>query len=121
MKANKIEGIHTFTSTQAIEILERTTHQRPVSTIRVQIIAGDLKAGRWKLNGESIVLSWNDEGEIIVLDGQHRLWACAEADMPLKSYVSFVEDRGVFDTFDQGGVRSGADVASVLLETRFRS
>lgn len=45
----------------------------------------DMKAGKWELNGETI--KWDTDGNLV--DGQNRLMACIEADVPFKSVVAY--------------------------------
>jgi hypothetical protein len=40
--------------------------------------ARDMKAGKWRRNGETVKIAWDDT----IPDGQHRLYACMEAKVP---------------------------------------
>jgi hypothetical protein len=64
-----------------------------------------MRAGRWKLNGESVIFDSADR----LLDGQHRLWACIESQRPFETVVVFGADPEAFTTIDQGRHRSPAD------------
>ena len=59
-------------------------------------IAADIQAGRWRLNGETIVVS--DAG--ILNDGQHRLRACVKAGRSIQTFVSFGVERSSRTTID---------------------
>lgn len=51
------------------------------SNLRRLII--DIKAGKWRVTGETIIFD-NDD---YLIDGQHRLLACMESNIPIQSYV----------------------------------
>jgi hypothetical protein len=83
-------------------------NNRPLSHGRVMAYAADMKAGDWKLNGEPLIF-----GKTRMIDGQHRLYACVEADVPFDSLVVEGVSDDVFDTVDTGKQRSGSDVLSI--------
>ncbi len=95
------------------KILEATEHQRPVNNAVVNTYATVMKAGGWKVNGESIILGKNGNGKLAVIDGQHRLWAALEANVPLESLVVEVDDASVFDTIDTGRARTTGDIVGI--------
>lgn len=59
----------------AQELLSINESNRPISWVTVERFADDMKAGRWVLNGEAIVVS--DDGRLNT--GQHRCLACVKA------------------------------------------
>jgi hypothetical protein len=61
-----------------IEVSNRHVNQR-----HVDLLADDMKKGRWVENGVGIVL--DEEGYLI--DGQHRLWAVATSGVTIRSLV----------------------------------
>lgn len=95
----------------ATTMLERNTLNRALSDLHVQRLAAEMKAGHWKLNGDTIRFS----GDRLV-DGQHRLWAIIESGCTIEVLVVEGLDDGVFDTIDIGKGRSHADTLSVLDE-----
>lgn len=98
-------SIETITPEKAREYLAHNTHNRNVRPHRVANYAADMRAGSWLLNGEGI--KFNTRGEID--DGQHRLLAIIEADVPVQMLVV----RGVENaqhTMDTGLNRQFSDV-----------
>jgi len=106
-----------YLATITPEIAERwleynNIHNRPLQNKCVYNLAKEMKEGRWVVNGDTIRFSKNRT----LLDGQHRLWACIEANVPFQSYVICGLDMDVFDTLDSGKRRTGADVLSIYGE-----
>ena len=88
--------------------LETTnTRNRPIAEMHWMKIWLDIVEGRWKYNGESISFGTNGT----LLNGQHRLKACAESDMPIDTDVIFGLDPDVMSTIDIGKVRTAANIA----------
>lgn len=72
------------TPTLATNWLENAnTRNRPVSDAVVRRYARDMKAGNWQLSHQGI--AFDPHG--VLLDGQQRLWAVVEADVPVEMYV----------------------------------
>src|SRR4051812_40935726 len=98
--------VTTITPALAQEWLKLNTKNRVLRPHRVSTFARDMKMGRWMLNGEAITFS--DLGRL--LNGQHRLHACVEANRSFETVVM----RGVpdksFPTIDTGGKRTAGDV-----------
>ena len=108
----------------ACELLEANRFNRPLSQLLVNRIAAQIRAGKWRYNGDTIKVSTT----LDVLDGQHRLWAITEAKRPVETLVVFGIDREAFDTIDtlrkyrgaadtvalEGAVRHRAIVAAAL-------
>ena len=63
---------------------QNTNNYRRMNRNKVSIYARDMKNGSWQTNGEAI--KFNKRGELV--DGQHRLKAIMEADVPVKMLVS---------------------------------
>jgi hypothetical protein len=102
-KVVKVTPVH------AAHLLEKNTRNREVSQGTVDKYARDMKAGRWKLNGETIKFDWNGE----LRDGQHRLWAVLQADEPVDLEFAENLDPAVMDTIDTGRARSFGDVLRI--------
>lgn len=67
----------------------------------------DMKEGRWKPNtAEMIKLSKTG----VILDGQHRLLAVIDANVPIYFHVATGLDDDIFDVLDTGSVRSAGDI-----------
>jgi hypothetical protein len=67
----------------------------------------DIVEGRWKYNGEPI--SFGNNGAL--LNGQHRLRACAEGDVAIDTDVIFGLDPAAMETIDIGRARTAANIA----------
>jgi hypothetical protein len=59
--------------------LARNTCNRPLRNRRVEEFARDMVNGHWVPNGETIKFAIGPDGEEVLVDGQHRLWAVVEA------------------------------------------
>lgn len=91
---------------RAMELLENGRPNRPLSEHEVQRLRAEMDAGRWWLNGQSLI--FNEAGQMI--DGQHRCWAVVRHGKPVEmSFVTGVRD-GAFATIDTGRVRGIADL-----------
>lgn len=87
----------------AIELLEGNTHNRDLKQGHVERLAQIMRLGQWELNGESIKINGTN-----ILDGQHRLWACVEADVAFTTLVIRGLKKHVQKTIDTGMIRTGA-------------
>jgi hypothetical protein len=85
--------------------LEGNTHNRPVRDAHVDALARDMRAGRWRMTGDSIKFS--QDGTL--LDGQHRLWAVVVADCTVPLLVVRGLHPDAQDYVDIGTRRSVAD------------
>lgn len=98
----------TISPSKAEKMLEMNINNRPVSERHVDFLAGEIKAGNWKLNGESIKV-----GRDRIIDGQHRLYAIIRANKAIKTLVSTGLADDVFDTVDTGRNRTGSDILAL--------
>lgn len=109
-----------ITPETALKILERwftcagDFNNRYVTPYHVHAMANQIADGEFLFNGHSIVIS--DRGA--VLDGQHRLLACIEANRPI--HVVLVRDvpEHTWATLDSGLVRTGT---MVLATAKFKN
>lgn len=103
----------TVTPDLAQKWLERTTNDkarnRHVNQGRVEEYVATIKAGKWRCNGEAIIL----DADGYVLDGQHRLWAVFYAERPIEVMVVEGVDRDTFATIDTGANRTMANVLQI--------
>jgi hypothetical protein len=91
---------------QAAKLLETVTVNRPVSQRTVDRYVADMKAGKWRMTGEPIIIS--ESGHL--LDGQHRLWAIVQADVEVELAVaSGVADEAIW-SIDMGRSRTASQV-----------
>ncbi|HUT56719.1 MAG TPA: hypothetical protein VNA25_02465 [Phycisphaerae bacterium] len=90
----------------ALAVLEGVNRiNRKLRQWKVDTIARDLCAGRWRYNGAAI--RFDTQGRL--LDGQHRLWACVEANRPITTAVAFNLARQAGINIDTAMPRNGAD------------
>lgn len=75
------------TPTLAASWLEKNENNRPINWNYVAQLARDMKAGRFACTHQGI--AFDTEGRLI--DGQHRLWAVLEADVPVRIRVFYNE------------------------------
>ena len=99
----------TVTPDMALEMLEKNTMNRNIDEKRVRQYAKDMKGGRWQMNGTTIVFS--DDGTL--LDGQHRLWAVVEADIPIQLLIVYNADKDSIVTLDIGKGRSACNILQI--------
>ena len=96
----------TITPAMAAHWLENgNTRNRPISDAVVSRYARDMKAGRWQLSHQG--LAFDAHG--VLLDGQQRLWAVVEADVPVEMYVWFNLSADTLMIIDGGRSRSLVD------------
>lgn len=93
------------TPQQATRWLEGNVANRLLRDHKVAEYARDMKAGRWRLTHEPIAFS--NTGALI--NGQHRLWAVIEADVPVKFTVAYNVPDDARGVIDSGLIRTDAD------------
>lgn len=94
-------------------MLKSNTRNRPIRLDAVKRYAGQMKAGEWKLTGETIKVGSDNS----LLDGQHRLLACIEAGEPFEAYIVSGLSPDVFDVIDVGIPRRASDALHIMGET----
>ncbi len=105
-----------ITPQKATEYLNTNTRNRAITRSRVEKYKKCMAQGRWVLNGQTIV--FDEHGNLI--DGQHRLIACAESGHPFITAVfRGVTDPRAFATTDTGKARNANDIASYVNEGRY--
>lgn len=107
------------TPQMAKEWLERANSHgfnRRLKRRAVERYAADMRAGRWQLNGEPIIFGDAGGGDVLLLDGQHRLHAVVRAGVTVAMAVTRGVDVDAFLTIDSGVVRGPGDVMSILGE-----
>lgn len=99
-----------ITPTQA-QILLNGNHnkQRSLNHALVSEYARAMLQNRWRINGETIKVASNGD----LIDGQHRLRACVQADVSFESYIITGLDADTFDTIDTGRKRSAGDIIGI--------
>lgn len=86
-----------------------TSKNRPMKPEALRQYIQSMRSGKWRENGESIVI--DDNGNI--LDGQHRLQAVVSSGMSFRFAVIRGVDPDSFDTIDSGVRRTGKDVLTI--------
>ncbi|SDT22055.1 hypothetical protein [Microlunatus soli] len=101
--------VQTITPAKAAELLEANTSNRPLSRSTVQSFAEAMKRGDWKVTHQGVAIDTNG----VLVDGQHRLAAIVEADMPVELTVFTDVPADTFDVLDTGKKRNAADVLAI--------
>lgn len=98
--------VETITPDIAKEMLGTNTNNRNISRQQVELLARTMAQQAWRLNGEAIKFS--NTGRL--LDGQHRLLACVESDVPFRTLVIRGLPEDTQETMDSGKTRTMANV-----------
>lgn len=111
VKQQFLSGISTslerITPETAELYLSFNTKNRTMRVLQVDKIARDIAAGRWALNGSTIVFSQSGK----LLDGQHRLAAIAKAGVPVEMLVVRGAEDSAMQTIDATIPRKAHDIA----------
>lgn len=105
----------TVTPELAEQWLALNTRNRPLRQKIVAKHSATMRRGRWPFNGETLKLSHSipdEEGgddKCLVIDGQHRLAACVEAQKPFETLVVFGLPPEAQETVDIGAKRLFSD------------
>jgi hypothetical protein len=109
-----------ITPERALELHEKNRiNFRPIDKSRVTRLAKEIAAGKWEFTGDTIKI--NPDG--LILDGQHRIEACIQSGIPIKTLIAFnvkasalAIDRGKPRTVGQyianEGIKNANSVAS---------
>lgn len=93
----------------ADDLLAKTNaDNRNIRPKHAQIMARDMASGNYETTGDSI--KFDTDG--LLLDGQHRLKACADSGVTLTTHVVFGLAPKVFDSLDRGARRTASDVVA---------
>lgn len=101
--------IETISPDMARAFLLRNTSNRKIGGRNLEKIKASLLRGEWELNGEAIKIAGNGT----ILDGQHRLIACAETDVSFQTLIVEGVDQSTQHTMDSGKSRTFADVLTL--------
>jgi hypothetical protein len=101
--------VQTITPAKAAEMLEANTTNRPLSRPVVKAFAEAMARGDWMVTHQGIAFDVNG----VLVDGQHRLAAVIEADVPVEMTVFTEVEEGTFDVLDTGKRRTAADVLAI--------
>jgi hypothetical protein len=101
--------VQSITPKKAAELLEANTTNRPLSKPVVRAFAEAMKRGDWLVTHQGIAFDVNG----VLVDGQHRLAAIIEADLPVELTVFTDVAEDTFDVLDTGKRRNAADVLAI--------
>lgn len=100
----------TVTPKEAVIWLDtKNAHNRPISQSTVERYTQEMKAGRWKVNGQPLIFGKSGN----LLNGQHRLKAIIAANKSIETMIVWGVEDSTFDTIDDGNKRSLGDVFAV--------
>lgn len=89
----------------AEELLRRNLRNRPIRERRAMRYRDDMQSGRWRTNGEALVVS--SDGAMI--SGQHRCIAVQGTDLAIPTFISLGVEPDADLTVDQGQPKSASD------------
>jgi hypothetical protein len=101
--------VQTISPQRAGELLGANTSNRPLSKPVVRAFAEAMRRGEWVVTHQGIAFDVNG----VLIDGQHRLAAIVEADLPVEMTVFTEVAEGTFDVLDTGKRRNAADVLAI--------
>ena len=101
--------VQTVTPKKAAEYLQRNTANRPLAKRAVREFAQAMRRGEWLVTHQGV--AFDTTGALV--DGQHRLAAVIEADIPVEMTVFTEVPVGAFDVLDTGKRRNAADVLAI--------
>lgn len=96
----------TITPEMAAEFLKMNTHNRHEDKRSITTYAESMRAGKWMLNGEPIIISNTN----VILDGQNRLYACVKAGVPFETLMVWGITEEAFKTINIGKTRTPGDI-----------
>lgn len=101
--------VEVITPQIAAAYLEGNVLNRNIRQFAVQAYARDMTEGNWQLTGEAIKFS--PDGTL--LDGQHRLWAVIEANLPVQMFVVRGIEPEARKVMDSGMKRPASDMLTL--------
>ena len=102
--------LRNFTPEEAAYVIKNlNTSNRYISPNHVEMLARDMKSGKWRDNGDPV--RFMTDGSLG--DGQHRLAACARANVPITVLVVSGLTKEDMLTVDRGRIRSIGDMLAI--------
>jgi len=98
-----------MTTKTAAELLEANAANRPLSMPVVRALAEAMRRGDWLVMHQGIAFDVNG----VLVDGQRRLAAIIEADLPVEVTVFTEVGAGTFDVLDAGKRCNAAEVLAI--------
>ena len=102
--------IETLTPADAKDLLAANVNNRVLRPDRIAQYAQDMANGDWTLTGEPLIFARDGQ----LLNGQHRLHACIQAEAPFTTAVARDADPAVFQHVDSGLKRTHGDITAQL-------
>lgn len=90
-----------LTPKQASAWLSLNTHNRSTSADQIRQLAASVVDGTWKHTHQGICFASMPDGSLLLVDGQHRLLACARANREIAIEVSLFENVTLRDDIDR--------------------
>lgn len=87
-------------------VAHHNTHNRDLAASTISRYANDMRGGRWGVSHQGVAF----DAERCLIDGQHRLFAIDEADIPVWLWVAVNQPRGTQEFIDQGKPRNALAV-----------
>lgn len=109
--------VETITPDVANLLLRSVRNKAKIDQRTVAAYAQDMESGLWKLNGEPIILSKQEE----LISGRLRLLACQKAGKAFRTLVVRGVDDAHFDTIDALRRRTLADILTIRHEPSGRT
>jgi hypothetical protein len=107
---NSPSVIRTVTPQVAQHIVDKWNKlNRSTVSRKIRQYAEAMKAGQWRLNGETCIFSRKR-----MMNGQNRMYACILAGVPFRTHLVFGVEDDIFDSMDAGKSRDHADVLKTL-------
>jgi hypothetical protein len=96
------------TPMRALDLLTKMApYQRKLDPKKVRDYAEAMRRGEWKLNpADPLCIDTNGQ----TANGQHRLHACVEAEVPFQSWVAYDTPPDTYDVMDRGKKRTTGDM-----------
>lgn len=104
-----VASVETISPAIAKKLLAGNVVNRPLRKARVDLYAKYMANNQWRVTGESIVLSPTGQ----LLQGQHRLSACIQADAPFTTVVVRGVEPTAMGVMDTGLARTASDMFSM--------
>lgn len=101
--------VQTITPAKAADMLAANTTNRPLAKSTVRAFAEAMGRGDWLITHQGIAFDSNG----VLVDGQHRLAAIIEADVPVDVTVFTEVEPDTFDVLDTGKRRTASDVLAI--------
>lgn len=105
-EGNEVTEIRTVTPQKARELLKLNRDNRALSDSHKRTIAKDIRKGNWMLNAQPICFTGDPDAPdarargVRLLNGQHRLHGCIEADTPIEVPIAKYISPDSFATYD---------------------